>query len=342
MGNFATDPISPWFHIAEEEGEFIGIRFGRLPPGSNEPEWKFLRHIDFDGVGGFGELLRRSGADLPRLPQIKHPAPPSRLALVKSLPKFLKPRRRVQWSPLERGAQVPSSKLQPPLAVAWHIFDEAETTQIRRVCRKNGFTVNSFLLKHLTKAIRPSLKDESSVVPWMIPVNLRGKVCRDRDTANFTSYISARISSYETVFDIHRNIYAALGRSEHWANWYAYELGRLASKGMKKQLLKRDLAMAQWNIGSFSNLGDWDPEKNITQTECEGAWLFAPPVLRCQMLGAGCVTFQNCLSLTLQAHPDLTCSPAVPAGWVQNWVKEIDLDVTSMLADPPRRQWLAA
>src|SRR5260221_14040458 len=152
MATKRTDPISPLFDICEETGEFIGIRFGRIIRGAVEPEWTYLRHIDFDGVGGFGELLRRGGADLPKLPQIKHPAPPSRMALVRALPKFLKPRHRVPWGPLDRGPTVASTKLQPPVAVAWHVFDEQATTQIRRVCRKNGVTVNSFLLKHLTKS----------------------------------------------------------------------------------------------------------------------------------------------------------------------------------------------
>jgi hypothetical protein len=337
-----TDPISPWFILCEEVGEYIGIRFGRLSPEADEPEWMFLRHIDFDGIGGFAELLRRRGADIARLPQIKHPASPSWGSLVRALPRFLKPRRRVKWGSLERGPVISSSSTQAPLAVAWHIFDESATTQIRRVCRKNGFTINSFLLKHLTKAIRPSLHDESSVVPWMIPVNLRGKVTRERDTDNFTSYVGVKVCSYETAHDIHQNIYAALGRGEHWANWYAYECGRLASKRMKKFLLQNDLAMSQWNLGSFSNLGDWDAEKTITQSECEGGWLFAPPVLRCQLVGAGCVTFQNRLSLTIQAHPDLTTSPAVPQAWVQSWVKEIEIDVASTLAEQVAGHWLAA
>jgi NRPS condensation-like uncharacterized protein len=302
----------------------------------------FLRHIDFDGIGGFAELLRRGGADVPRLPQIKHPSNPSWGALVRALPKFLKPRRRVKWGSLERGPVISSSPTQPPLAVAWHIFDESSTTQIRRVCRKNGFTINSFLLKHLTKAIRPFLHDESSVVPWMIPVNLRGKVIRDRDTANFTSYVGVKVCSYQTVQDIHQNIYAALGRGEHWANWYAYECGRLATHGMKKFMLQNDLAMSQWNLGSFSNLGDWDSEKTITQSECEGGWLFAPPVLRCQLVGAGCVTFQNRLSLTIQAHPDLTTSPASTQAWIQSWVKEIEIDVASILAEQVAGKRLAA
>jgi len=248
---------------------------------------------------------------------------------------LMKPRRKVKWGGrIERGPEHSSTRTDPPKAVAYHIFDEQMTTQIRRVCRKSGFTINSFLIKHLTKAIRPFLQDESSVVPWMIPTNMRGKVIRDRDTANYTSYVSINVCSYETVRDIHKQIYSALGRGEHWANWYSYSVSSPLPKFAKRFMLVKELATSQWNIGSFSNLGDWDADKTISQSECEGSWLFAPPVLRCQLVGAGCVTFQNRLSITIQAHPDLTNSPSVPEGWIEQWVKEIELDVASILAEP--------
>lgn len=333
MINKKSDPVSPWFNVCEDLGEYIGIRFGRIAPGASDPEWMFLRHIDFDGIGGFAELLRQRGAQIPRLPQIKHPSKPSWLPLLKMSPKFLKPRQRVKWRPLECDAELGKTP-QPPRAVAWHIFDETLTTQIRRACRKNSFTINSFLLKQLTKAIRPFLEDESSVIPWMVPVNVRGKVFRERDTANFTSYVGVKIRSYETIHDVHRNIYAALGRGEHWANWYTYKATSWTTPGIKKYMVKNDLAMSQWNLGSFSNLGDWDSEKNIAHSDCAGGWLFAPPVLRCQLVGAGCVTFQNRLSLTIQAHPDLTTSPRVAKSWLQNWIKEIEMDLVSMLELP--------
>jgi hypothetical protein len=333
MAEETFDPIKSWFFAAEELGEYIGIRFGRVVPGASEPEWVFLRHTDFDGIGGFADILRKRGASLPRLPQIKHPSQPSWMPLIKSLPKLLKPRHRLQWRALD-GASAPTTNSQPPAAVAWHLFDETETTQIRRACRKGSFTVNSFLLKHLTKAIRPFLQDEAAVVPWMVPVNLRGKVNRDRDTANYSSYVGVKICSYETVRDIHHKIYAALGRGEHWSNWYAYDTGRLMSKGIKKYMVNAGLAMPEWYLGGFSNLGDWDCEKKITQKDCLGAWVFTPPVLRCQLLGAGCVTFQNRLSVAIQVHPELTIEPSVPRQWVQDWVKEIEMDLSSLLSDP--------
>jgi hypothetical protein len=329
----ANDPITRWFAAAEDLGEFIGIRFGHLPPGSEQLEWIFLRHTDFDGIGGLAELLRRRGATVPRLQQIKHASPPSVMALVRAVPKYLGPRRHLEWLPVP-GEPRPSTNAQPPPAVAWHVFEEKTTMQIRRVCRKERVTVNSFLLKHLAKAVRPFLRDQSALIPWMIPVNLRGKVTRDTEFENHSSYVSVRVGAYETVYDVHRNIYAALASGEHWANWFAYKSGSVLPAAARRFAIKTNRAVAQWNLGGFSNLGDWDPEKKIRQPGCDGAWLFAPPVLRCQMIGAGCVTFQNHLSLVIQVHPELTTSSAVPKEWLTGWIKEIEMDIVSMLAEP--------
>ena len=329
------DPIKPWFHAAEECGEYIGIRFGRLPVGATEPEWIFLKHTDVDGIGGFADILRKRGIPLPSLPQIKHPCPPSRLAVLKTIPKFLKPRRKLQWASINGATRV-STNTEAPTAVAWHVFDEAQTTDIRRVCRKTCVTVNSFLLKNLSKAIRPFLADHSATIPWMVPINIRGKVNRHPDTENHTTFVSVGVRSFDTVHDVHRNVYEALARGDHWANWFAYDSSRVLTAGMRRLLIRTEKYMSQWHIGAFSNLGDWDREKEWKQPNVTGDWLFCPPVLRCQHLGAGCVTFQNRLSIMIQAHPELTTAVDTPKAWVHNWVKEIEIDLASVLADPVR------
>jgi hypothetical protein len=318
------DPIAPWFLAAEDLGEFIGIRFGHIATGETEPKWTFLRHAEFDGIGGFVELLRQRGANPGRLPKIKHPGNPSKLPLLKMGPKFLLPHQRVKWLPLEQNGEV-SNNSTPPPAVGWHVFDERATLSMRKAVRQTGATLNSFLLMCLTRAIRPSLQIPTSPVPWMIPVNLRGKVIRDRETANYSSYVSVKVRTGETVRDIHRNIYTALDRGDHWANWFAYSLGCFTTHGLRKLLIANELATSQWNLGGFSNLGDWDPEKQIKEPQSLGDWLFCPPVLRFQRIGAGCCTFQNRLSLVIQAHPELTTSSSVPRKWIENWVNEINL-----------------
>jgi hypothetical protein len=329
MTRQATDPISAWFVAAQELGEFVGIRFGRIPPGADEPEWIFLPHTDFDGIGGLAEIFRRRGVKVDRLPQLRHPLAPSWVSLVRALPKYFGPRRGIKWGAVERGA-ANGDWAHPPTAVAWHVFDEEVTTRIRQVCRKAEFTVNSFLLQHLTKAIRPSLEDPASAVSWMIPVNIRGKVDRGRDTAVHTSYVGVKVGSGERVQSIHRNVYAALQRGEHWANWHLYLLGRFITPGLRRYLVATGWGGFQRNLGSFSNLGDWDPDQAITEPDCLGAWLFCPPVLQMLPVGTGCATFQNRLSLTIQAHPSLTTDPSVPGAWVKNWVKEIEMDLAGI------------
>lgn len=327
------DAIKTWFHSLEETGEFIGIRFGRIAPGVSEPEWKFIRHTDVDGIGGFAQMLRSKGVVVDQLPQIKHPAPASPFAALKSAPKFLMPQRKLAWRALP-GPVGKSDANTPPTAVAWHVFDETSTVAIRRMCRKAGITVNSYLLNHLSKAIRPGLEDQSATIPWMIPVNLRGKVARSRDEENHTSYATVKVHPYDTPLDVHEKVYAALARGEHWANWYAYQSSRILTAGVRRYLIRIEKCMSEWNIGSFSNLGVWDEENNITDPDLTGRWLFAPPVLRCQPLGIGCVTFQNRLSLTAHVHPEVTINSAVPRSWIQNWVKEIEFDIADKMAEP--------
>jgi hypothetical protein len=107
----STDPIKPWFDAAEQMGEYIGIRFGYAPPGSTEVEWTFLSHAEFDGIGGLAEILRRRGASIGKLPQVKHPSSPSPFALLRALPKYLKPRRRLAWSFASQPSPVAEGKV---------------------------------------------------------------------------------------------------------------------------------------------------------------------------------------------------------------------------------------
>ncbi len=323
------DPIRPWFEVLESDGEFVGIRFGRVAAGSGVVEWKFLPHTEYDGIGGFAHLLREGGAEIGELPQITHPAALSWWAFLRHLPLQFGPRRRLRWRALRQGeGEVAGNG--PPVAVAWHVFSEEETARIRRACRLSQVSVNSFLLKYLDRAVRPYLADPSAAIPWMVPVNLRGKVRQARDTDNHSSYVGIRVLASEGVRDVHRRIYRRLAAGQHCANWKAYAVGRLASPALKKRLIDSDRAVSQWNIGGFSNLGHWDPDKTITAEGCLGSWLFAPPVLRSQLVGAGCVTFQGRLSLTLQVHPDLTTSPQVPQEWMRAWLREVELNFSDL------------
>ncbi len=321
--------IRQWFQAAEVLGDFIGIRFGYLPRSTSEPQWIFYPHTDYDGIGAFADILRRQGAELKQLPQIKYyPAYSAIVAALKHWPRYALPRRQLSWLPLDRDGST-SNPQRPPKAVAWHVFDEETSLQIRLESRKSGVTVNTLLLKSLTEALRPYFEPTQGGMPWMLPVNMRGGVNQFRDTDNHTSYVAIRVLPGEPALNIHHRILKALSRGEHWGNWHACRLGRCITGRARIYLVSRGLCLSQWSVGAFSNLGEWDPDKRISATGAIGDWLFCPPALRTQMVGAGCITYQGRLSLTIQAHPELTTSISVVRRWIQKWVSEISEAISS-------------
>ncbi|HEY1660930.1 MAG TPA: hypothetical protein VGI03_00790 [Verrucomicrobiae bacterium] len=333
MSRAGYDPIKPWFLALESMGEFIGMRFARIPPGKSEPDWIYIRHCDYDGIGAIKKMFTERGGTVDELPQARHPARPSFGSLFKLMKLQMQPRRRLHWKELGNSKKL-SATPQPAPAAAWYVFSEADTLRMRKHCNAAGVTVNSFLLQQLTVIIRPYLEEGAAAsVPWMIPVNLRGRVTSSGELANQTSYLSVTVRPADTIRDIHQSTQAAMEREEHCTNWFAYGLGRYVPQGMKRFLIAKELATSQWNLGAFSNLGAWDPEKKITSPDCIGSWLVAPPVLRFQLVGAGCITFQNRLSLLIQAHPELTTDAAVCRTWIQDWVKAIETELAKPVAD---------
>lgn len=326
MSSKGYDPIKPWFLAAESLGEFIGMRFARIPPGATEPDWIYVRHCDYDGVGAIKMMFGERGGEVGELPQARHPARPSFRSLFKLVKKQMQPRApHLHWKDL--GPKGDCDPGHPPPAAAWHVFNEAETLRIRKFSSASGVTVNSFLLEQLTEIIRPYLREgKSATIPWMIPVNLRGRVTSSGELANHTSFLGVTVKPADTLREIHQSTQEAMEREEPCTNWFAYGLGRYLPQGIRKFLVARGLATS-WNLGAFSNLGAWDSEKKITSPDCLGDWLVAPPVLRVQLIGAGCITFQNRLSLLIQAHPELTTDAAVCRKWIQEWVAAIETEL---------------
>lgn len=319
-----ADPVGEWFNTLESMGEYVGIRFGHRPPEGGEVDWMYLSHAEYDGIGGFAHLLRERGAQIGELPKITHPGVFSLGKFLRFLPALLAPRRILEWRTIKQGA-APGSASQPPPAAACHVFDEGETSRIRLASRLAGVTVNSLLMKYLDRVVRPALADPSCRIPWMVPVNLRGRVKGARDTGNHSSYVGIQVIASEGVKEVQKRIYRAIDKGEHLAAWMGFAASRGFSESMRRRVIGSYRATSQWSVGGFSNLGEWDRNREITSTACLGDWFFAPPVLRFQMIGAGCVTFQGRLSLTLQIHPELTTAPEVAAQWMRSWVREIEL-----------------
>lgn len=290
----------------------MGIRYGRIPSGSKEVEWQFVSHCECDGIGGFARVLRKSGVRLNSLPNTRN----SNREIFGPLWRLW---RRNKSECADRRDWTPNGPSGENL-VAWHLFSEDETKALREKCRSEKISVNSFLLKLLDQAIRPDIRKPEATIPWMIPVNLRGDINHADDTENHVSYIEARISANDSPTEIQNQIHSRLKRGEHRAFYLLLALGRFLSHRAKVNLITRDRTKPAGNIGAFSNLGVWDPDKTI---ETSDFWLFCPPVVKGQLLGAGCVTFQGRLGLTIQSHSSLQNSPEIPKIWLNRILSSI-------------------
>jgi len=323
------------FAAAESIGEFVGIRYGHLRRQAAEPKWLYYSHKDYDGIGAFAEILRGRGAVLGTLPEIKYyPAVSAVVSAIRHWPRYVAPKHPLPWVSMERDTSH-GRGARPPLAVAWHLFDEPTTTALRLGARGMGITVNTLLLDALTRAVRALLVNPTAPVPWMIPVNMRGGVRQFRETDNHTSYMAVQVPVSDAASSIHRKILKALSRGEHWGNWHFFKLANFISHPMRAWLAASGKAMSQWSVGAFSNLGEWDADRRLIGPDLEGDWLFCPPALRTQMIAAGCLTFQGRLTLTLQTHPALTTSPARVQTLVGRWVSAIEASLAATTAELP-------
>jgi len=308
------DRYYPWLKTAEELGDCIQIRIGIKREG--DPEWSLYTHLETDGLGAFRREVEKRGGELRRMPVYAHePKKASMPAWVEILASSL-----AQTSPPEfRFKKEPRTDIAiGESTFAWASFDANTTAAITRYARSLDVSTNSVLLWALDKALRPFMSDPTQPQPWMIPVNVRNADTRDELEGNYVSAIFTKTHPDYRVGKIHKQIYQALNKGQQWVNYSMYGLGGMLSQSQLHSLVDSNKAMAQWNIGSFSNLGEHEV---IGMDDVQ--WLFAPPTLRCQHIGAGAITVNGRLGLVIQMHPEF-CSDADAVDQVMiKWAKQI-------------------
>ncbi|MEM7203671.1 MAG: hypothetical protein AAF628_25630 [Planctomycetota bacterium] len=313
------DPIRPWYEAIEAEGDYHTFRFCRVTP-DDRVEWHRVSHKRHDGIGGFVHLLRAKGID-PVLPRGLSRGPrPSWWPFLRGLPAFLAPRRGLAWRAGLRVGAAPEAGALPDPAAAWHVCSQAETDALRAASRSAGVTLNTFLLKHLDVAVRGDLADSAATIPWMVPVNLRGRIHRADDTSNHSSFLSVRVSPQSSLREVHADVQQGLAGGAHWGPWKTYAATQWLPQWLKRRIVRADRVITPWHFGLFSNLGEWDAAHAIRHAEVGGAWVLMATVLRCQPVGAAAMTFQGRLGLSIQVHPTLTRLAAVPRGWMAKWL----------------------
>jgi hypothetical protein len=200
--------------------------------------------------------------------------------------------------------------------LAWKLFSEEETAAIAVAAREDGVTVNTFLLHHLDAAVAQRLTPASSGRLWMVPVNLRGAVTRPNEAAPHMSFFGVSIEGASTVGALQAQIKRLKEQGVHWGTWIALHAGRLiGAKGLRDDLVKREKQGHGWT-GIFSNLGVW----NVPGS---GSWIFGPAISRVHPVGAGCVTMNGRMALSMQLHDAFGGDLALTQALLDDWTLSI-------------------
>jgi hypothetical protein len=301
-----------WFSELQAQGEETTFRLGQVRGREPEPCWTSLPHHTFDGLGGLHHVLSERcgrGLELPKLPR---PYPGT---LERWLAAF-----RVLTAPAPRLAsfkrEVTGAGDERPVSV-WALFTRAETSELRRLSRARGTSLNAAFLAALTAAIRPLLDGE--LINWIVPVNMRGVEPDLAPTDNQAATLDISFRVRATAQDIDDTLNAQRRRNMHWGVWQLLKWLGAAGPAVVRFVARRELGVKKH--GSFSNMGSLRPMGGCDDGSEELEWWMAVnPVQRARPLGAACLTYNGRLALTLQVHPvlglDRSSAQQVMDAWV--------------------------
>jgi hypothetical protein len=208
-----------------------------------------------------------------------------------------------------------SSGPKPGTEVTTVALDAAQSRRLARSARVQRVALNSLLLSALNRASRPELGPGPA--SWMFPVNMRGPVALACETANQTGYLQVQVDGAPSPSVVHRQINLAVRRGDHWASWLYLNAGRLVGYSGMRRMYKFQTARFGGRpfVGAFADLGRW---------EGIGQWCVCPPVALTCPLGAGSITCDGRLSLTIEAHPSIRREAGWTRGLMKSWLEVLD------------------
>jgi hypothetical protein len=307
------DIHNDWFDTLEKMGESFQFRLGRYRPDMKKPDWFFLPHQHFDGLGGLAHLLRttqRTELEIPILTQNDRPS---------TLAKWLAALRLLCRRPVRpRPWRLPQAGTNPSKepALAWTLLSAADTLALRASARSRGVSLNAWLLWGLAESCLGHLAPGRKGTAWIVPINMRGAVPCERDTANLASILDIAFP-----LPTHPQAVDAALRTErrklgHFGAWQLLQLVGRLPPWVRQAIIRHEANVPKH--GSFSNLGQLEP-LNTAASDVAEWWMAFNPVIRSRPVGMACLTWQGRMAVTLQLHPVLNRSEGEARDWLSTW-----------------------
>jgi hypothetical protein len=282
-----------------------------------EPEWFFLSHEQFDGLGGLAHVQRTVFQRPMQLPRTAERALGRWSRVLAALRCLLRRSPRpLPWRDEDRGFRALEPAQSLPSALSWALLSESETLNIREQARRRGVSINAWLLWCLSQATLPRLLPGRGCFEWIVPLNMRGAVSMERDTANMAWTLDVAFPKDAGPERIHALIREQIARREHWGAWQLLSLFRYLAPAALRAVARREMQVRKH--GCFSNLGRLESSPGEREAEW---WMAFNPVLRSRPVGAASLTWGDRLALTLQLHPALSREPDDARTWLNDWTQ---------------------
>lgn len=313
------DWIGLWFEIQAERGHGDEVPFFLAQlDGSKFQDFSF-RHREKDGVAALTEAFSQLGLRLNR-PRKEMRRPP-----LVAVPRLL-------WRGLTGNSaggkpnwrSLLSEVTKKPRLFAFLVLREKEERALAAYLERYRISLSAYLLSRLSLAMEPELLDGPVTGSWLLPVDMRPAFPERPLSGNCVSFV--KVPAGPDAAEIHRQVKRALGKFEHWSNWWIYHIGRVVGLRGMRRLSRRSAERTFW-LGSFTDLGDWTPAASPeSQNFRDSVWAIAAPGTPNNPVGCGTIAWFGKRSISLRIHPSLNDDPAISSVILRRLAKMIAAD----------------
>lgn len=319
-----TDWFGRLMESRRDAGEPYIANYGRVESQTPNIEWHRIDHCQFDGIGGFAEVLSKLNHNIEKLPA-DHAPTPSFWPGLKTwwLTWCHMNSRQVRWNEKWRSRFNPQLKHRTTPLIHWHLFSREDTRKIEYASLKQRASTNCYLLAKLSNTAGKEFVEEGSNFHWMIPTNLRGGLKLSDPRANHCSTYSLDTNASASPCSIQDKSRQLTKRGDDWAFYWTIKffvkLPTKINRWLQKDSEKRNPA-----IGCFTNLGHWHHCKPNSPVNDKEGWVIVPTANHANPVGAGAITWNGRLSIALEIHPSLQSSEEESQHIFEAWKKAIE------------------
>lgn len=312
------------FEIMKDFGECIDIVFvkkDKIDSPQDTDKFYIIPHSKADGISAILNLLEQvfgyTNTSVPTVKKVKKPFFLKRLFLAY---KHLK-RQAPQNYTLKQSTSI---KRGDPCGLSYFIFTNEETQKIQNYCLENKISLNALLLNILDRITCEEVLKTHQKRVWMVPVNTRDEDHKKYRIGNHVTTLSIHLNenSDSSAKSINKQMRDQLKSGIVWGGKIIANSPRFIGE---KRLRKIGENVKSPYIGLCSNIGNWPNLYDDLQdkNDLTEHIIVSPPATSFCPVALAIMTWNDCLTLSLQLHPSIINDLAKSNIYLEKIISEI-------------------